>query len=94
MKSLADELLVIAWLFPQRIRATSTWGSEAVLGERVLPCLFAAGYEVNNPEGHDWGEVVLVSCRGLAGDPHRAVDVTAVSLGDCSTFSTVPSLLK
>jgi hypothetical protein len=51
--SLADELLVVAWLFPDMIRAID-------YGE--LPGLFAAGYEVNVPEydGESWQRVVLV----------------------------------
>ena len=53
-KSLADELLVIAWLFPDMIRA---------IDYDKLPGLFAAGYEVNVPEdgGEAWQRVVIVS---------------------------------
>jgi hypothetical protein len=52
-KSLADELLVIAWLFPDMIRA---------IDHDKLPGLIAAGYEVNVPEkvGGAWQEALLV----------------------------------
>ncbi len=52
--SLADELLVIAWMFPDRIRA---------IDHDKLPGLFAAGYKVNVPEcdGEAWQKVVIVS---------------------------------
>jgi hypothetical protein len=53
-KSLADELLVIAWMFPDMIRA---------IDHDHLPGLFAAGYEVNIPDydGEAWHFVLLVS---------------------------------
>ncbi len=53
-KSLADELLVIAWLFPDMIRA---------IDYDKLPGLFAAGYEVNVPVdgGEAWQHVVFVN---------------------------------
>lgn len=52
-KSLADELLVIAWMFPDMIRA---------IDYDKLPGLFAAGYEVNVPGSDDeaWQDVVIV----------------------------------
>jgi len=52
-KSLADELLVIAWLFPDMIRA---------IDYDKNPGIFAAGYEVNTPECGDesWQSVVIV----------------------------------
>ncbi|MBU1348722.1 hypothetical protein KJ781_01480 [Patescibacteria group bacterium] len=53
-KSLADELLVIAWMFPDRIRA---------IDYDKLPGLFAAGYESSVPEdgGEVWRSVVFVN---------------------------------
>jgi len=52
-KSLADELLVIAWMFSDMIRA---------IDYDKLPGLFAAGYEVNVPEDDagPWRHVVIV----------------------------------
>lgn len=52
-KSPADELLVIAWLFTDMIRA---------IDYDKNPGLFAAGYEVNAPEADDvsWQGVVIV----------------------------------
>lgn len=53
-KSLADELLVIAWLFPDMIRA---------IDYDKLPGLLAAGYEVKDADyGEDaWQGVVIVA---------------------------------
>ena len=53
VKSLADELLVVAWMFPDMIRA---------IDYDKLPRLFAAGYESNVPEFDDeaWQNVVIV----------------------------------
>jgi hypothetical protein len=52
-QSLADELLVVAWMFPDMIRA---------IDYDELPGLFAGGYELNVPEcGHEaWQRVVFV----------------------------------
>lgn len=54
VKSLADELLVVAWMFPDMIRA---------IDYDKLPGLFAAGYESNVPEYDDeaWQNVVIVN---------------------------------
>lgn len=53
MKSLADELLVVAWVFPDMIRA---------IDYDKLPGLFAAGYESNILGcGGAWRNVVFVS---------------------------------
>jgi hypothetical protein len=77
-RSLADELLVIAWLFPDMIRAIDC---------DKFPGLFAAGYEVNSPV-HDveaWQRVVLVNfdrgnCRMLisARERNRADSIYSV----------------
>ena len=80
-QSLADELLVIAWLFPDMIRA---------IDYVKLPGLFAAGYEVNVPEYADgaWQDVVVVDFgRGL-----RQVRVDAGDRGDVSSGYSVPVL--
>jgi hypothetical protein len=80
-KSLADELLVIAWLFPDMIRA---------IDYDKLPGLFAAGYEVNVPEngGEAWQRVVLV---GFLRDD-RQVRVRADDRGDGYSDCSVPRL--
>ncbi|MFA6099293.1 MAG: hypothetical protein WC750_00255 [Patescibacteria group bacterium] len=80
-KSLADEQLVIAWLFPDMIRA---------IDYKERPGLFAAGYEANVP-GHDggaWQVVVIVSfdCGS------RQVGVYARGRGDAFSGYSVPVL--
>ena len=57
-KSLADELLVIAWMFPDMIRA---------IDYDKLPGLFAAGYEANIPEEakQEWQFVVVIGRNGV-----------------------------
>jgi hypothetical protein len=80
-KSLADELLVVAWLIPDMIRA---------IDYDELPGLFAGGYEVNVPEGGGgaWRDVVLVSFRrGL-----RQVSVSARGRSDAGSDFSVPDL--
>ena len=66
VKSLADELLVVAWMFPDMIRAIDYY---------KLPGLFAAGYESNVHEcdGRAWQSVVVVSFH----NGNRQVDVNA-----------------
>lgn len=80
-KSLADELLVIAWMFPDMIRA---------IDYDKLPGLFAAGYEVNVPEHGDgaWRGVVIV----YFDRDHRRVRVSACDLSDGISNSSVPRL--
>lgn len=80
-KSLADELLVIAWLFPDTIRT---------IDYDKNPGLFAAGYEVNVPEFdvESWRSVVIVYFnRG-----NRQVDVNANDRGSANSGYSVPSL--
>ena len=80
-KSLADELLVIAWMFPDMIRA---------IDYDKLPGLFAAGYESNVPEcdGEAWQRVVIVGfCRG-----DRRVGVGASVRSDVYSDYSVPVL--
>ncbi len=57
-KSLADELLVIAWMFPDMIRA---------IDYDKPPGLFAAGYEANIPEEakQEWQFVVVIGRNGV-----------------------------
>lgn len=80
-KSLADELLVIAWMFPDMIRA---------IDYDKLPGLFAAGYESNVPEydGGAWRSVVIVDFdRGS-----RQVGVDAGDRGNDNSDCSVPVL--
>lgn len=53
-KSIADEGLVLAWMFPERIRATDY---------EELPAFFLAGYELNVPEecAELWDSVPYIS---------------------------------
>jgi hypothetical protein len=81
-KSLADELLVIAWLFPKMVTA---------INNRSIPGLFAAGYEVNVPRMNEewWLKTVLVGlnqtgCRVTVSAGHRF---------DNSPDKSVPELL-
>ncbi len=62
--SLADEGLVLAWLFPSRVH---------IIDYKQYPAWFCAGYELNVPERDDeeWCFVVLVD---------RHVDIGRVSL--------------
>ncbi|MDQ7814437.1 MAG: hypothetical protein RDU25_01340 [Patescibacteria group bacterium] len=80
-KSLADELLVFAWLFPDMIRA---------IDYDKNPGLFAAGYEVNTPECGDesWRGVVIVSFDRDA----RRVNVYAYGRGRSGSDYSVPAL--
>lgn len=80
-KSLADELLVIAWLFPDMIRA---------IDYDKNPGLFAAGYEVNTPEcgGESWRFVVIVDF----GRGSRRVLVSADGRGDSDSGGSVAAL--
>jgi hypothetical protein len=80
-KSLADELLVIAWLFPDMIRA---------IDYDKLPGLFAAGYEVNVPEcdAGAWQRVVLVRFHRDS----RQVNVRAYDRSSGRSFYSVPRL--
>ncbi len=79
--SLADELLVISWMFPDMIRA---------IDYDKLPGLIAAGYEVNVPErgGEAWQSVVVV--RFDRDD--RQVSVGAGGCGYGSSSYSVPGL--
>ncbi|OGM00321.1 hypothetical protein A2480_03505 [Candidatus Uhrbacteria bacterium RIFOXYC2_FULL_47_19] len=78
-KSLADEILVIAWMFPDMIRA---------IDYDKLPGLFAAGYEVNVPEygGEAWQNVVIV----LFYRDDCQVDVSTSDHSDDSSDYSVP----
>lgn len=80
-KSLADELLVIAWMFPDMIRD---------IDYDKLPGLFAAGYEVNVPESDAaaWQGVVYVDLD--RGD--RQVRVQASGRSSNSSGYSVPTL--
>lgn len=80
-KSLADELLVIAWMFPDMIRA---------IDYDKLPGLFAGGYEVNVPEYDDetWQDVVIV----YFGRDDRQVRVSAHDRGSDVSDYSVPRL--
>ncbi|MBI2482869.1 hypothetical protein HYV74_01665 [Candidatus Uhrbacteria bacterium] len=79
--SLADELLVIAWMFPDMIRA---------IDYDKLPGLFAAGYEVNVPEsgGKAWQDVVVVHFRCGS----RQVSVRASGRSNDDSGLSVPRL--
>lgn len=80
-QSLADELLVIAWMFPEMIRA---------IDFDEMPGLFAGGYEVNAPEYDDvsWSFVVIVRFR--RDDGQVRVDAYGRSLD--GSGDSVPSL--
>lgn len=80
-KSLADELLVIAWMFPDMIRA---------IDYDKLPGLFAAGYEVNVPERGDeaWRHVVIVNFD----HDYRQVGVDARDRSHGDSDDSVPVL--
>lgn len=82
-KSLADEILVIAWLFPDMIRA---------IDFKERPGLFAAGYEANVPEvdGEAWQSVVLVDF----GRYGRRVAVDSYDRSDANSDRSVPVLLE
>ncbi len=78
--SLADEGLVIAWLFPERLQA---------IDYDKWPGWFCAGYESNVPEFDDgsWQDVVFVD-RGLRDDTARlCVDLRC----GADLFCSVPS---
>lgn len=79
VKSLADELLVIAWMFPDMIRA---------IDYEKLPGLFAAGYEVNVPvlDGEAWQCVVIV---GFDRGDHQ-VSLSAYDRGGARSDCSVP----
>ena len=80
-KSLADELLVIAWLFPDMIRA---------IDYVKLPGLFAAGYESNVPECvvEAWRAVVIMDFYR----DNRRVSVHAHDRSDDYSDYSVPVL--
>jgi hypothetical protein len=80
-KSLADEILVIAWMFPNMIRVIDFYKS---------PGLFAAGYEVNVPEygGESWQDIVIVDFRR----DYRRVEVSARDRSDAYSGDSVPAL--
>lgn len=82
-ESLADELLVAAWLYPEMVRA---------IDYDKNPGLFAAGYEVNIPERGIgvWQDVVIVDFR--RGNPR--VDVHAFGSGHNGSDYSVPVLRK
>jgi hypothetical protein len=81
-KSLADELLVVAWMFPEMIRA---------IDYGYLAGLFAAGYEVNQPEDDDeaWQSVV----RTYFDHEEREACVSACRRDDDDPDYSVPVLL-
>ena len=81
VKSLADELLVIAWMFPCMIRA---------MDYDKLPGLFAAGYEVSVPEEDDepWQSVVIVDF----GRDDSLVSVDGFERDFDSSYYSVPRL--
>lgn len=81
VKSLADELLVVAWMFPDMIRA---------IDYDKLPGLFAAGYESNVPErdGEAWRRVVFVD---FDRDCHRVL-VSAYERTKAGSDYSVPVL--
>ena len=64
-KSLADEGLVLAWLFPKRVQA---------IDYKELPAWYCAGYENNVPERDDepWNHVTVV---------YRSVGVGSTGVG-------------
>lgn len=82
-KSLADELLVISWMFPDMIRA---------IDNDTLPGLFAGGYEVNVHEygNRGWRSAVLV---GFLRE-ERKVGVCADDRGNRRSGFSVPVLLE
>lgn len=82
-KSLADEMLVIAWMFPDMIRA---------INHNKLPGLFAAGYEVNVPEYDDepWQCIVIVHFERT----DRGVVIDANDRDDSYSSDSVPYLLE
>jgi len=81
VKSLADELLVVAWMFPDMIRA---------IDYDKIPGLFAAGYESNVPECGDgaWQRVVIVNFSR----DDRQVNVSANDRSDDYSDYSVPVL--
>jgi len=81
--SLADELLVVAWLFPDMVRA---------IDFDKYPGLFAGGYEINVPEYGDeaWRYVVIVDFRRGC----RQVYVSALGRCDGRSDDSVPVLRK
>jgi hypothetical protein len=83
IKSLADELLVIAWMFPNMIRA---------IDYDKLPGFFAAGYESNASEYDDddsWWYVVIVDFEIIC----RQVNVDADDRYNNFSDYSVPVLL-
>lgn len=82
-RSLADELLVIAWMFPDMIRA---------IDYDYLPGLFAAGYEIDipecGPEEEVWDGAILVGF-GRVGSK---VEVNVSRLRDDDFGYSVPVL--
>lgn len=66
-ESLADEGLVLVWLFPDRVH---------VIDHKTFPAWFCAGYELNAPEqgGTSWYHAVIVF---LSNDDRSKVFLTA-----------------
>jgi hypothetical protein len=79
--SLADELLVITWLFADMVRA---------IDYSEFPGLFGGGYEVNVPELSGGAWRVVVSIR-LSLD-RRLVRISAFDRGDNDSSCSVPVL--
>ena len=81
--SLADELLVMAWMFPNLIR---------YIDYDLFPGLFAAGYEINPSEdqGNTWRHAMLIR---FDKNNHR-VDIRANTHVSDGTGYSVPRLLE
>jgi hypothetical protein len=80
-KSLADEGIVLAWLFPDRVHA---------IDYDKLPAWFCGGYELNVPEDDDegWQNVVCVSRSLVTGKSF----LNASWRGDGNSGYSVPPL--
>lgn len=79
-KSLADEGLVLAWLFPKRVQA---------IDYKELPAWYCAGYENNVPGlgGEPWGRVTIVNRNSGTG----GAGVHAYWRSSTDSDSSVPS---
>lgn len=82
VKSLADELLVIAWMFPNMIRD---------MDEDILPGLFAAGYEFTRlgKDGKLLEEVPVI----YSSNPDELVNLGASDCSYDNDHYSVPELL-
>jgi hypothetical protein len=83
-QSLADELLVFLWMFPDYVLD---------IDGRRNPCLLAGGYEFNLSEGTDntpWQNVPQFDL----GHDNARVRLWAGRLNNNSQFYSVPVLLK